>query len=118
MGKLHSDPMKVQELFPKKLRQQEKARAAEHSFTEHQVLANMELLKQELSGLEQGANSFFRGFSVPPVKGKPAQWRAWLLQGEDIGDLTPVQVDYVLKNLAWFKEQIAKVQEKFNDDLP
>jgi len=87
-------------------------------FTVEQATANLELLKQELSGMEESAAHFFSGFTVPPVGNKPAQWRAWLLASETLEDLKPAQVDYVLKNLDWFKAQIKRKQEVLEDDVP
>jgi len=87
-------------------------------FSAEQAQANLELLKQELTGLEESATHFFTGFEVPPVGTKPAQWRAWLLASEALEDLKPAQVDYVLKNLEWFKAQIKKKQEILEDDIP
>lgn len=88
-------------------------------FTPEQALANLELLKQELSGLEEGAALYFQGFHVPPnARNSKAQWRAWLLPTETLDDLKPEQTDYVLRNLEWFKAQIVKKQELLDDPLP
>lgn len=96
----------------------------EHGFTPEQAMANLELLLQELEGLEASAAIYFRDFKIPRKDGKGAMWRTWLLPNESIRELGshPQRVDCVLKHLAWFKEQIKNVdrrqREDANDNLP
>jgi len=77
----------------RKLLDEEIARAA--------ALANLELLKQELSGMERQACRWMENFKVGA-----STWRSWLLPTEDLGDLKPEQVDWLLKNIEWVKRQI------------
>lgn len=86
-------------------------------------LADLELLKQELKGMEQAAIEYFSNFTIPPRPGEAkGQWRAWLLVGVDDLDSFrgyPQRVDFVLKNLDWFKQEIQKIQARaVDDELP
>lgn len=86
-------------------------------------LADLELLKQELKGMEQAAIEYFSNFTIPPRPGEQkGQWRAWLLVGVDDLDSFkgyPQRVDFVLKNLEWFKQEIQKLHARsVDDELP
>lgn len=62
--------------------------------------ASVARLARELVGLEDAASLYFQEFVVR------GEARYWLLPTETIQDLKVSQAEYVLKHLAWFKEQI------------
>lgn len=111
--------MKRSDLFPTKTRQA-KPPAGEPTPAE---LADLELLKQELGDMKQAAIEYFSNFTIPPRPGEAkGQWQAWLLVGVDDLDSFkgyPQRVDFVLKNLDWFKQEIQKIQARsIDDELP
>jgi hypothetical protein len=100
-----SNRMKVAQLFRKK-------RSLLAEFTAEQAVANRALLEQELELLGCAATHYFMEFCIGD------KVRRWLLPNETWHDLNDEQVDYVLKNLDWFKSQIIKCQEFLDEPLP
>ena len=68
------------------------------------ALADLELLKQELSGLA-GATKYFQEFYVG------RKLRYWLIPGEDLDVLSvrPERVSWALSNLQWIKSEIKRL---------
>ena len=83
-------------------------RSVKREFEEQQrlsALANRELLLQELDGLKEQASIYFRNFEINGVR------RHWLLPNEILADLhDPEKVECVIRYMAWFKAQIARVE--------